>query len=113
MTATSKNVRGDASIRQSGTTSGKSRPDKPRADMGPRAYGQTQKGRYIVIRFVVSQMTLIPRPGRKWWVLDMDEKVNRGIAAGTAKEGYDTKEEAIKVARKYRDTYGAWARCIF
>lgn len=83
-------------------------------DQGPRAYGRTKRGWFIVVRFFVSQNALNwRRPDGRWWVLDIEEEENRGIAKGTKKEGYRSKEEAIAVARKYRDEYGTYGKAPF
>jgi len=42
----------------------------------------------------------------------MDNESGR-IAIGTKTEGYNSQEEAINVARQYRDEYGAYARMPF
>lgn len=34
-------------------------------------------------------------------------------AARTSKDGYATKKEAVRVAREYRDKYGAYAKVPF
>ena len=45
-----------------------------------------------------------------FYVWDMD---TGKIAAKTSKTGYAEKEEAMKVAREYRDKYGAYVRFKF
>jgi hypothetical protein len=92
-------------------------PKKPRVDQGPKCYGRSKRGKPICVRFFVSQRlgTLILKPWHDtsqlpWYVIDLLEE---RIAKGTKKSGYDTKEDAIKVARKYRDEYGAWCRWYF
>jgi hypothetical protein len=45
-----------------------------------------------------------------WWVMDMD---TGKVAAKTSKTGYPTKQEAVRVAREYRDRYGAYVKAPF
>lgn len=118
MTVRRRIVRRTTHAPQSGTSSEKSserkRPSKPRVDIGPRAYGRTPKGRYITIRFFISNRVVSNRkPSDRWWVLDIEEDENRGIAKGTKKDGYSSKEEAITIAREYRDEYGAYGKVHF
>jgi len=121
MTVKRKVVRSSTLGQQSGTTSSqkpsaKQRPSKPRVDIGPKSYGVTRLGKRIVIRFFVQRKTLpMRRPTNesRWIVLDVLEESNGNIAAGTKPEGYGSKENAIEVAREYRDTYGAYGKADF
>lgn len=90
------------------STSCERAPERPRVDIGPKAYKVYHNGSRKVIRFFVAQ----PFGRRKnFFVFDMD---STGRYAGkTKKDGYPTKEEAVKVARTYRDRYGAYTRCPF
>lgn len=45
-----------------------------------------------------------------WFVWDMD---TGRIAAKTSKTGYTDKKEAVRIAREYRDKYGAYVRFDF
>lgn len=45
-----------------------------------------------------------------WFVWDMD---TGKIAAKTSKTGYTDKKEAVRIAREYRDKYGAYVRFDF
>lgn len=91
-------------------------PERPRVDIGPKAYRAYRSGRRLVIRFYVAQAThRAPRGAYlfgkgPWFVWDMD---SRGIAGKTSKTGYPVKKDAIRVARKYRDTYGAYTKAPF
>lgn len=94
------------------------RPESPRADIGPKAYKVFRNGERLVIRFSVEQaLRRIPR-GKcsyyvrtgNWFVYDMD---TGRAAAKTSKTGYQDKREAVKVAREYRDRYGAYVRFGF
>jgi hypothetical protein len=83
-------------------------------DIGPESYKVFKNGDRLVIRFSVGQMyTLGKRAwtyGGNWFVWDMD---TGQVAAKTSKHGYETKEEAMDVARRYRDEYGAYVRFGF
>lgn len=84
--------------------------------MGPRSYGRTKKGRWIVIRFYVSELKTPGdrrRTDERWFVVDMEDGGPRGIAKGTEEIGYGSKSDAIAVAREYRDSYGPYARFEF
>lgn len=117
MTAHSKAAKRRIRVVRSGTKPveppSSNRPTRPRVDRGPVSYGRTKKGFYIVVRFFVSQNVNWRRPDGRWWVLDIEEEENRGIAKGTKKEGYRSKEEAVQVAREYRDEYGAYGKAPF
>jgi hypothetical protein len=90
-------------------------PDKPKVTVGAKCYGRTKKGGYIVVRFFISQWRpglgskKIPK-GSPWFVVDLDE--GKHYAEGTKSSGYP-KDKAIKVARQYRDEYGAWTTMPF
>lgn len=45
-----------------------------------------------------------------WFVIDAEEAT---LAAGTKQAGYPDKEKATKVARRYRDEYGAYTLMPF
>jgi hypothetical protein len=80
-------------------------PEKPRVDLGPKAYKEHKSHKRSVIRFFVQL-----RRGR-WFVLDV---CSRGrYAAKTSENGYATKQEAVAIAREYRDRYGAYAKVPF
>lgn len=82
----------------------KDAPERPKVDIGPRAYMTYKSGARAVIRFFVRETH-----GR-WYVFDM---CSDGRAAKTAKDGYATKKEAVRIARQYRDDYGAYAKVPF
>lgn len=86
-------------------------PSKPKVTVGPRSYGLTKRGRRIVVRFYVSRRRAFRGRGisKNWYVIDYDE----GIAKTTNPDGYESRSEAIGVARKLRDEYGAWSRSPF
>lgn len=80
---------------------------------GGKCYGRTKRGGYIVVRFFITQWRIglgtgrdHTKPDDPWFVVDLEAGT---YASGTKKSGYPTKEQAIKVARRYRDEYGAWA----
>lgn len=93
-------------------------PVAPRVDIGHKAYEVWPGGAVRVIRFCVDLETYRKRRGKcsayakrePYFVYDMD---TGGIAAKTSKTGYATKKEAVKVARMYRDKYGAYAKVPF
>lgn len=89
-------------------------PDSPRVDIGPKSYKKYRNRERLVIRFYVMQQVHRYkgryRRGGNYFVYDM---TTDGRAGKTAKDGYADKEEAIAVAREYRDKYGAYARCPF
>lgn len=93
-------------------------PVAPKVDIGHKAYELWPGGGVKVIRFCVDLETYRKRRGRcgsyakrePYFVYDMD---TGGIAAKTSKTGYATKKEAVRVARQYRDTYGAYAKVPF
>jgi hypothetical protein len=105
----------------SNTGSGSSRsiseemPEAPRVDLGPKAYKKYKNKERLVIRFYVAP-GIVRRRGRyrsdgRFYVYDM---AGTGRVAGkTSKEGYADKKEAIRVARAYRDKYGAYTRFPF
>lgn len=85
-------------------------------DIGPKAYREYRDRSRLVIRFYVSQSTVRLRKGAyrfntgNWFVWDMD---SRGVAGKTSKTGYASKKEAVRVAREYRDRYGAYTKAPF
>jgi hypothetical protein len=95
-------------------------PETPKVTVGPRSYGKSKSGKHIVIRFFITKTTVHARSvsngtsvlfkrNKNWFVVDMDAGE---VAEGTSLDGYP-KAEAIKVARQYRDEYGAWATMPF
>lgn len=97
-----------------GESASSERPESPKVDIGPRAYKVFRNGERLVIRFSVEQ-ALIRGKGAyyrrgNWFVWDMD---TGRIAAKSLKTGYKEKREAIRVAREYRDKYGAYVRFGF
>lgn len=86
-------------------SSPKGAPGRPKVDIGPKAYMTYKSGARAVIRFFVRD-----KRGR-WFVMDMCS--SGPLAAKTLKDGYATKKEAVEVARKYRDKYGAYAKVPF
>lgn len=112
MTARFKVVRKSTPAQPSGTSSVTPRPKNPRVDQGPKGYGRTKNGKYVVvIRFFVGQLPR--RSSTRWWVFDIEEDTNQGIARGTKTQGYGSQEEAIAVARQYRDEYGPYGKAPF
>jgi hypothetical protein len=86
-------------------------PDKPPVDQGPKSYGLSQAKRHIVNRFYVSNYDNKVRHHKdRWWVHDCEEG---GTAKGTQENGYSSQKEAIKIAEKYRDEFGAWSLLPF
>ena len=87
-------------------------PERPKVTDGPKSYGRTRWGRYIVVRFYVFK----PYRKARWIVIDNEERKGRWtnfVARGTNERGYDTRNEAVAIARKYRDKYGSWSRLPF
>lgn len=89
-------------------------PDKPKVTEGAKSYGRTKRGQYIVPRFWITQFMYGKWSGNvtasdPWYVIDMEEAT---IARGTKDTGYP-KEKAIKIARRYRDEFGAWSTMPF
>lgn len=89
-------------------------PVSPKVDLGPKAYKVYRNGDRLVIRFCVGQGWVrnkghYSRRGR-YFVWDMD---TGRIAAKTEKHGYPDKNAAVRVARSYRDKYGAYVRVGF
>lgn len=81
-------------------------PAKPSVTSN-RSYGRTKRGGYIVARFqVMSRFPTYTKQPPPWIIWDVEEAL---VAKGTKQEGYQDKEKAVRVARKYRDEYGAWA----
>ena len=83
-------------------------------DIGPKCYELWPGGAVRVIRFYVG-LTMRRSYGRyrfdePYRVYDMD---TGKYAARTNKDGYATKKEAVRVAREYRDKYGAYAKVPF
>lgn len=120
-TAGSSDARSSTRATSSNTPSGSSgrtseeRPERPKVDIGPKSYKAYRNRERLVIRFYVAE-GIVRRRGRykgdgRYYVYDM---AGTGRIAGkTAKEGYADKKEAIRVAREYRDKYGAYARSPF
>ena len=54
-----------------------------------------------------------PKIRDRWWILDIEEDEDRGVAKGTPKEGYKTEKEAIRVAREYQREFGAYGKAPF
>lgn len=98
--------------RRSGESSSLSAPNKPKVTVGPKAYGRTKSGKPVVVRFFVSQLARFKKieDNAPWFVIDFEDGK---IAKGTKADGYRSKENAIKVARQYRDEFGAYARSPF
>lgn len=91
-------------------------PEKPRVDIGPKAYVSYKSGARKVIRFFVDRPFVRDarnrwKPTSVWYVLDMGGE--RLVAAGTKKQGYPEKKDAVRVAREYRDKYGAYVKVEF
>lgn len=89
-------------------------PGTPRTDIGPRAYKEYPSRRRRVVRFFVAGALLRKRgclsSQPPWFVYDMD---SGNIAGRTSKTGYESKKEAVRVAREYRDKYGAYTKAPF
>lgn len=92
-------------------------PEKPRVDRGPFAVKEFKNCERAVVRFFVSQTygTRDFRRGREetdkpWYVVDADTWT---AAEGTETRGYHSRDEAKRVARRYRDKYGAYTRSPF
>lgn len=106
---------GDAS---SSTGNSSERPVSPRVDIGPKAYKIFRNRERLVIRFSVEQGLRRVARGKgsyyirigNWFVWDMD---TGKLAAKTSKTGYTDKREAVRIAREYRDKYGAYVRFDF
>lgn len=106
---------GDAS---SSTGNFSERPESPKVDIGPKAYKVYRNGERLVIRFSVEQALRRVIRGRgayylrtgNWFVWDMD---TGKVAVKTSKTGYTDRQEAVRVAREYRDKYGAYVRFYF
>lgn len=79
-------------------------PEKPRTTNGPSAFRVYSNGRRLVVRFFVVQ-----RRGR-WFVADA---LTWRTADGTEESGYSEKKDAVRVARYYRDEYGAYCKSPF
>lgn len=79
-------------------------PSKPLTTIGPSAVRAYASGRRLVIRFF-----LVERRGR-WFVADA---LTWSTAEGTDESGYHTRPEAIRVAKYYRDEYGAYCKSPF
>lgn len=102
-----------ATVKITGATNS-SRPVSPKVDLGPKAYKVFRNGDRLVIRFCVGQGWVrnrghYSRRGR-YFVWDMD---TGKVAAKTERYGYPDKTAAVKVARNYRDKYGAYVRVGF
>ena len=91
-----------------------SRPDSPKVDIGHKAYKVFRNGDRLLIRFSVGQLPTGIRGVRgntgPYYVWDMD---TGKVAAKTSKTGYADKKEAMRIAREYRDRYGAYVRFKF
>jgi hypothetical protein len=91
------------------------KPSRPRVDIGPKSYGIKKHGRRLCIRFFIYQYKSFGRSKGKsfarniWFVGDME---TGGRAARTSRMGY-AREEAVAVAREYRDKYGAYTKSPF
>ena len=107
MTARSIRVKKSILVRLNGSTENSYIPPKlpksPKVTLGPKSYGRTKKGRFVVIRFFVIRKRDV------WFVYDFEEG---GIASGTEEKGYQ-KNYAIEIARAFRDEYGEWATSPF
>jgi hypothetical protein len=82
--------------------------------VGPKAYRVYRSGRRLAVRFFVARHAARVRGGYRevgdaYLVWDMD---TGKLAAKTDKNGY-TNEEAVRVAREYRNKYGAYVRSAF
>lgn len=115
MTATRSGAKRRIVIRRKNTSppwSPPKLPDRPRVDIGPKSYGTTKSGRFIVIRFYVGKGSKYAkvRPVTNWFVFDFE---TGGIAKGSSQTGYQDKAKAIAIARQYRDEYGMWAKSVF
>lgn len=102
-----------ATVKTTAATSS-SRPVSPKVDIGPKAYKVFRNGDRLVIRFCVGQGWVrnkghYSRRGR-YFVWDMD---TGKVAAKTERYGYPDKDAAVRVARSYRDKYGAYVRVGF
>lgn len=83
-------------------------------DIGPKAYRVYRSGERLVIRFSIGRKLVRRRgfyreAGEEFYVWDMD---TGRMAAKTSKQGY-SRDEAVRVAREYRDRYGAYVRFGF
>lgn len=86
-------------------SSPKNAPERPKVDIGPKSYMVYKSRARAVIRFFIWE-----RLG-SFYVLDIAG--SKTVAARTSKDGYATKKEAVRVAREYRDKYGAYAKVPF
>jgi hypothetical protein len=84
-------------------------------DIGPKAYKRYKDRSRLVIRFFVAEDLVgwrgAYRGTGRFFVYDMESSGR--IAGKTSKDGYPTKKDAMKVAREYRDRYGAYTRFKF
>lgn len=78
-------------------------PKKPKTT-SPRAVRIYNSGRRLVVRFFV-----VEKRGN-YFVADA---LTWETADGTEPSGYRKKEEAVSIAREYRDTYGAYCKSPF
>jgi len=89
-------------------------PVAPKVDIGPQAYRVYRNGDRLVIRFGVGQIPTGIRGVRPhtgpFYVWDMD---TGKVAAKTSKTGYTDRNEAVRIAREYREKYGAYVRFKF
>lgn len=117
--AAKKSTRATETTGDESSSTENSRPLKPRVGIGPKAYKVFRNGDRLVIRFSVDQMLVRAIRGKRnvyytragnWFVWDMD---TGKIAAKTSKTGYTDKKEAVRIAREYRDKYGAYVRFDF
>lgn len=113
-----KSTRATETSTDASSSTENSRPLKPRVDIGPKAYKVFRNKERLVIRFSVEQGLRRVVRGKSawhvrtgnWFVWDMD---TGKIAAKTSKTGYTDKQEAVRIAREYRDKYGAYVRFEF
>lgn len=77
-------------------------PKKPKVTVGPKAYRIYSSRRRLVIRFFVAKH-------RGTWVVADSFTWCQAEGTGT----YQSKEEAVEVAREYRDSYGAYCKSPF
>jgi N-acetylmuramoyl-L-alanine amidase len=108
-----------ANSKKPGQPAEKKIPERPRVTVGPRAVKEFKNRQRAVIRFFITQdfgtremrnPAHAGKTNRPWIVVDAT--IWRS-AVGTAPEGYREKDEAIRIARKYRDEYGAYCRSPF
>ena len=69
----------------------------------------------MVIRFFITQQSGVRYLRRRWvpgnwYVVD---SLTWKVASGTRAEGYRKKDEALRIAREYREEYGAYCKSPF